>query len=156
MKKFHLHLIFASVLPVVLSSGCAGKSETPPPPVKLLPFNAENEQKSLAVSTEFAGAFAAALQNGDFKLWQDKMPQHIAGKVTPEIFSRMCREVEEMLGKLENSSYFGTLQNGNLRDNFWKLRFVKDGKVREVLYMVRVYCTENGDPEISGFGIKRF
>lgn len=155
MKK--LPFLLLPVLPVLLAS-CAGKSAAPAAvaAVKLQPFSPENETESLKISTVFADGFAAAVKAGDFKFWQQVLPEHIAAKISLEIFQKMCRELETGFGKLESAVFFGTLQNGNLRDNLWKLRFVKDGKVREVLYLVRVYCRENGKPEISGFGIRRF
>jgi len=153
MKKLPFLPLLAAMLLLV---SCAEKSPSSTAAVKLQPFTKETETRSLKMSTAFADGFAEAVKTGDFKYWQQVLPPHVAAKVTPEVFKKMCGELAETFGKLESSTFFGTLENGNLRDNLWKLRFVKDGKVREVLYLVRVYCAENGQPEISGFGIRRF
>ena len=153
MKKTAFLPFLAAMLLLV---SCAGVDPSGQAAVKLQPFSPESELRSREISQSFAAGFVAAVKNGDFKLWQQVMPPHIAAKITPEVFRQMCRELDSTLGKLESGTLFGTLQNGNLRDNLWKLHFVKDGRSREVLYLVRVYCSENNEPEISGFGIRRF
>ena len=68
----------------------------------------------------------------------------------------MRRELQELFGSMTGFRHLGTLRKGDLRDHLWVMSFDKEGKVNEVVYLVRVFCAGNGLPEISGFGVRRF
>jgi hypothetical protein len=84
------------------------------------------------------------------------MPEHIKARVSAGSFAKMRAELQEMFGNLQNFTYLSSLQNRNLRDHLWVMRFEKAGEIREVMFLVRVFRNDRGVPEISGFGVKRF
>ncbi len=123
--------------------------------VTLQQFDSASEAAGQKRAAAFANGFAQALKNGDFSLWQTQMPEHVKSRVDAGIFARMREELTGMFGEFESGRYLGSLQNRDLRDHLWVLRFKKDGNVREIIYLVRIFRNEKGLPEISGFGVKR-
>ena len=151
MKTIRLFAAFAAA---VLCCSCVGTKK--PEPVKLESFTAEDEAAGKRTAAAFAEGFVTAIRNNDFEAWRPLIPTDKPSRITPEIFAGIRRELNESFGPLESARYIGQLQKGDLRDHLWKLRFVRDGKVNEVVFLVRVFRAKSGKPEISGFGIKRF
>ena len=151
MKTIRLSAALAAL---VLCCSCAGTKK--PEPVKLEPFTANDAAEGKRTASAFAEGFVTAIRNNDFEAWRPLISTDKPTRITPEIFAGIRGELNASFGQLENASYIGELQKGDLRDHLWKLRFVRDGKVNEVIFLVRVFRTENGKPAISGFGIKRF
>ena len=74
-------------------------------------------------------------------------------KMTPETFFRIRGELAETLGELQECSYFGVLRRGDLRDHLWKLSFVRDGKARDALFLVRVFREPGAPPRAVGVSL---
>ena len=150
-------IFFLAILLPLTGVSCAWKKPAAPKPVELAPFTPADEDGGRKLATAFAEGFLAALKSGDFAVWKPVIPPSKADKLTPEFFRKIRTEVSEMLRTPAGAAYLGDLQKGEMRDHLWKLRFLKDGKVNEVVLQVRVVRTKgSGKPEISGFGIKRF
>ena len=147
--------LFAALAALVLCCSCAGTGKKPES-VKLEPFTANDAAEGKRTASAFAEGFVTAIRNNDFEAWRPLIPTDKPTRITPEIFAGIREELNASFGQLENALYIGELQKGDLRDHLWKLRFVRDGKVNEVVFLVRVFRTQSGKPEISGFGIKRF
>ena len=155
MKKLFLYVLLTAV--AWGGSSCASVKKAPEvQPMKLTEFSAESEKSGFDAASRFADGFASAVKSGDFSAWQKEMPPHIRSKVSAAEFKRMRGELHSLFGNMSSARYLGTLRKGDLRDHLWAVSFEKDGKVNEVVYLVRVYCSENGLPEISGFGVRRF
>ena len=148
-------IIMAAAAAALAGFSCATGPEKPEA-VTPHPFRAADESRGRAVAEAFAEGFVAAVKRDDFSAWQPVLPDRDKSRITPEIFARMRAELTDLCGELESGAYFGVLCSGDLRDHLWKLRFIRDGRVREVLFLVRVFRREGGEPEISGFGVKRF
>lgn len=146
--------LLGALLLAVLIASCAGKTE--PAPVTTAPLAPADEDRGRELAAAFADGFAAAVKCGDFELWRPLIPAGQREKMTPETFFRIRGELAETLGELQECSYFGVLRRGDLRDHLWKLSFVRDGKARDALFLVRVFREPGAPPQISGFGIKRF
>ena len=151
-------LWLTAVIAVALGgTSCASGKKTPAvPQVELHKFSAESEKSSFDAASRFASGFAAAVETGDFAAWHKEMPPHIRNRINAEKFGKMRGELQELFGKMTGFRHLGTLRKGDLRDYLWVMSFDKDGKVNEVVYLVRVFCAGNGLPEISGFGVRRF
>ena len=108
------------------------------------------------LAAAFAEGFISAVKSGDFEQWRPLIPESRRGGLTAEVFARIRRELAETLGELREGTYFGVLRKGDLHDHLWKLSFVRDGKTRDALFLVRVFREKNAPPEIGGFGVKRF
>ncbi|MCI5779929.1 MAG: hypothetical protein MR051_08995 [Lentisphaeria bacterium] len=147
-------IIMAAIAAALAGFSCARPEK--PEAVTPQPFRATDESRGRAVAEVFAEGFITAVKRNDFSAWQPVLPDREKSRITPEIFARMRTELTELCGELESGTYFGVLCSGDLRDHLWKLRLVRDGRVREVIFLVRVFRREGGEPEISGFGVKRF
>ena len=144
----------AALAAAILCCSCAGTKK--PDPVKLEPFTANDAAAGQRTATAFAEGFVTAVRDDNFEAWRPLIPTDKPTRITPEIFADIRKELNGSFGQLENARYIGELQKGDLRDHLWKLRFVRDGRVNEVIFLVRVFQSQSGKPEISGFGIKRF
>ncbi len=151
MKLFQL---FSALLLLFGSTSCSTTSDSKK--IELREFSNDDEQYALTETREFTAKFCQSIKDGNFFHWQQVMPVNTGKKVTPEIFTRMRKELLDNFGTLENFDFLGTLRKDSLLDYLWKLQFVKDGKKRDVIFLVRVHCENKRKPEISGFGIKRF
>ncbi len=155
MKKILLPVTAVAV--TLGGTSCASGKKTPAvPQVELHKFSAESEKSGFDAASRFASGFAAAVKTGDFAAWQQEMPPHIRSRINVEKFGGMRRELQELFGSMTGFRHLGTLRKGDLRDHLWVMSFDKEGKVNEVVYLVRVFCAGNGLPEISGFGVRRF
>jgi hypothetical protein len=148
-------LYSTAVIAGFLLASCAAP-QAAQPQVKLQEFDRESEENGKAFADRFASGFAAAVKSGEFAQWQNTMPEHIKARVSAGSFAKMRAELQEMFGNLQNFTYLSSLQNRNLRDHLWVMRFEKAGEIREVMFLVRVFRNDRGVPEISGFGVKRF
>ena len=151
MNFFHL---FSAFLLALFLTSCSTTADTKK--IDLREFSNDDEQYALTETREFTAQFCQSVKDGNFSHWQQVMPLNTQKKVTPEIFARMRKELIDNFGTLENFDFLGTLRKDTLLDYLWKLQFVKDGKKRDVIFLVRVFCENQRKPEISGFGIKRF
>ena len=144
----------AALVAAILCASCAETKK--PEPVKLEPFTAEDAATGKRTAAAFAEGFVTAVRDDNFEAWRPLIPTDKPTRITPEIFAGIRKELSESFGKLESMQYMGELQKGDLRDHLWKLRFVRDGKTNEVVFLVRVFQAEGGKVAVSGFGIKRF
>lgn len=151
MKIF---LFFPVLLSLLLLNACSTVTDSKK--ITLRAFSPDDEQYALAETRQFTAQFCQSLKDGDFSHWQKVMPEKSSQKITPEIFAGMRKELNDHFGTLENFDFLGTLRKDSLLDYLWKLQFVKNGKKQDVIFLVRVFCKDEGRPEISGFGIKRF
>lgn len=156
MKKILVIPLLGAAL--LLGTSCASGKKQPEKSaaVKLLEFSEASEKSGFAAAERFADGFAAAVKSGNFAEWQQVMPPHVRSRVNSASFTEMRRELQEIFGNMSGFRFLGTLRKGDLRDHLWVISFDKNGKSHEVIYLVRVYCAENGSPEISGFGVRRF
>lgn len=136
--------------------GCSCAWKKAPDPVTAAPLDAADEVRGRELAAAFAEGFISAVKSGDFEQWRPLIPESRRGGLTAEVFARIRRELAETLGELREGTYFGVLRKGDLHDHLWKLSFVRDGKTRDALFLVRVFREKNAPPEIGGFGVKRF
>lgn len=151
-----MRIFFSVVAAMVFCCGCRSVDDNKAPEVVMQDFTVEAERAGKQLAADFASAFFSAVQKKDFALWQRVLSGSAAQKMSPELFGKMVQELELTLGTLDTTDYLGVLHKDSLRDHLWKMRFVKNGKTRDVIYLVRVWSPETNTPEISGFGIRRF
>lgn len=146
----------AAVLLLLLLPSCHKSVE----PVKLREFTSADLVPAKMVAENFADGFFKSIAAKDFSHWQKVIPQRSEQTITEEKFQKFYNELHTSFGKFETAEYLGELVSGDLINYLWRMRFSKqeNGKtiVRDIVFFVRVYCEENKQPDVSGFGVKLF
>ena len=151
---------FAAVVLLLLLPSCFNSGRLPEAePVKIREFTEADLVPAKMVAENFATGFFQAIAENDFAPWEKTMPARNIQKYK-ENFPNFYKELYDYFGEFTGSEYLGELTNGNFKVFLWKMSFThteKDKKsVREIVFFVRVHCEENKQPDISGFGVKRF
>lgn len=151
---------FAAVILLLLLPSCFNSKDLPESePVKLREFTPADLIPAKSVAENFANGFFAAVKANDFAPWEKVMPARNIQQYKTQ-FPAFYNELHVTFGDFEGAEYLGEVNNADLKNFLWKMRFskVENGKkiTREVVFFVRVHCEENKQPDISGFGVKLF
>ncbi len=136
-------------------SASAENAAVPPKPENL---TGHDMTEAGVLAENYMNGFIGGLKSGDFKPFESAIPQEAKGKVTEEMFNKLCRDLQQNLGTLTSAEYLGELDQTLVRDYLWKLTFEKkqeNGTVdrKEVVYMVRIGRME-GKFRIAGSGFR--
>lgn len=157
MKKFLSALL---ILPFLILASCRSVSDEEKAPVKIREFTGDDETGAYQAASSYMQSFFQSLETGDFSHWKKILDEQRSDRITEEKFNLMCNELQMKFGKFEKSEFLGELTTGNFRNYLWKVRFNKMDNnrniIRDVVYYTKVFCPENGQPAVSGFGVKLF
>ena len=157
MKKF---TVLLWIFPVLMFASCSSLQEVGGDAVQVREFTGADEQTAFAAASAYMESFFQSLESGEFSIWKKVLDEQHADQITEDKFHLMRNELLQKFGKIESKEFLGSLITGNFRNYLWKVRFNKtdngNSVVREVIYYTKVFCPENGNPAVSGFGVKLF
>ena len=173
LRKNVFSLMFAlcGVFALLCSASCrsANPADDGDNAPVLSEHNEDTRNAGMAMAEKYMTSFIAAVQQDDFNILSEILPENSSKRVDRAKFADMQKWISSWLGRLESGKYIDRFSQGALCIYIWKLTFVKeqtekeaqDGagepekSVIEIPYSVNVMMI-NGEPKIvkAGFAFR--